>query len=141
MHLCGKDDVRVESKQITPYIRSSALSCIAWLQVSHPYNLRASALLRKLFEEGLQGNLAAALTATAKAPVHALTNGVHVAVSSIASIAALPFVSGELAPWIPVVRGGCVPMCSFSCAVMHVTVCCGCASTMRCALAAAVGLC
>lgn len=56
-------------------------------------------LRRKLFEEGLQGNLAAALTATAKAPVHALTNGVHAAVSSIASVAALPFVSGEPALW------------------------------------------
>ena len=56
---------------------------------------------RKLFEEGLPANLAAALTATAKAPVHALTNGVHAAVASIASAAALPFVSGAAGPVPP----------------------------------------
>ena len=50
---------------------------------------------RKLFEEGLPGNFAAALAATAKAPVHALTNGVHAAAASIASVAALPFANGE----------------------------------------------
>jgi hypothetical protein len=52
---------------------------------------------RKLFEEGLAGNITAALAATAKAPVHALTNGVHAAAASIASVAALPFANGESA--------------------------------------------
>ncbi len=75
------------------------LTCLSVL----PQNeLFGTALRRKLFEEGLPATLAAALTATAKAPVHALTNGVHAAVASVTSAAALPFVSsGAAAPVSP----------------------------------------
>ncbi len=82
----------VDELRIWPTCWTKTCVCVP-NRVATVLSLLASPLRRKLFEEGLPATLAAALTATAKAPVHALTNGVHAAVASVASAAALPFVS------------------------------------------------